>query len=101
MTGDWLSYIGPFVGLAGLILTIWWKVEGKISAQGDKAEKAITDLAAYKLHVSETFATKAGLQEQTAQLLRAIEGVGNRIEGLTERMDRVFEQRSSSRRTSN
>lgn len=95
MTGDnWLSYIGPLVGLAGLILTIWWKVEGKISAQGDKADKAIADLAAHKVHAAETFATKAGLQEQTAQLLRAIEGVGSRIDGVHERLDRVFEQRT-------
>lgn len=95
MTNDWLSYIGPLVGLVGLILTIWWKVEGKISAQGDKADKAIADLAAHKVHAAETFATKAGLQESTAQLLRAIEGVGNRIDGVHERLDRVFEQRSA------
>lgn len=100
MTGDWLSYIGPFVGLIGLILTIWWKVEGKISAQGDKADKAIADLAAYKTHAAETFATKAGLQEQTAQLLRAIEGIGNRIDGVHERLDRAFEQRTTGRRAS-
>ncbi|MEY9198657.1 hypothetical protein ABIA16_003773 [Sinorhizobium fredii] len=94
-SNNWLSYIGPLVGLVGLILTIWWKVEGKISAQGDKADKAIADLAAHKVHAAETFATKAGLQESTAQLLRAIEGVGNRIDGVHERLDRVFEQRSA------
>lgn len=93
--------VGFIITVFGAISGVWWRVESKINSAEDKAEKASADLAAYKLHVSETFATKAGLQEQTAQLLRAIEGVGNRIEGLTERMDRVFETRTSSRRTSN
>ncbi|RDL51787.1 hypothetical protein BLJAPNOD_02928 [Ensifer sp. M14] len=94
-----IAAIGPFVPVIVLILTIWWKVEGKISAQGDKAEKAITDLATYKTHVAETFATKAGMQEQTGQIMRAIESVGNRIDGVHERLDRAFEQRTSSRAT--
>ena len=95
----WISYIGPLVGLVGLILTIWWKVEGKINAASDKADKAIADLAAYKTHVAEHFATKAGLQESTAQLLRAIESVGSRIDGVHERLDRLYENPPPRRTT--
>jgi hypothetical protein len=87
-----IAAVGPMVPVIGLILTIWWRVEGKIDAARDKAGKAEADLAAHKLHAAETFATKAGMQEQTAQLLRAIEGVGNRIDGLHERLDRAFER---------
>ncbi|MGO4841111.1 hypothetical protein AB4144_53545, partial [Rhizobiaceae sp. 2RAB30] len=36
--------------------------------------------------------TKQGMQEQTAQLIRAIEGVGSRIDGLHERLDRAFDR---------
>jgi len=57
-----------------------------------EAANARIDLAAHRLHCSEVFATKQGMQEQTAQLLRAIESVGNRIEGMNERLDRAFEQ---------
>jgi hypothetical protein len=35
---------------------------------------------------------KGGMQEHTAQLLRAIEGVGNRTDGLHERLDTAFER---------
>ncbi len=84
----------------GAVSGVWWRVESKVKGAEDKADKAAGDLASYKTHVAETFATKAGLQEQTAQLLRAIEGVGNRIDGLHERLDRVFEQRTTGRRAS-
>lgn len=96
---DWLSYIGPLVALGGFILTIWWKVEGKITAASEKAEKASADLAKHELHVAQTYATKADLQEQTAQLLRAIESVAQRIDAMNERLDRAFEQRTATRRS--
>jgi hypothetical protein len=63
----------------------------KASAAILEASNARIDLAAHKLHCSETFATKQGMHEQTSQLLRAIESVGNRIEGMNERLDRAFE----------
>ncbi|MBY5614124.1 hypothetical protein [Rhizobium leguminosarum] len=92
-----------FLTVAGAGWGIWWKIDGRvkegekasehrIKSAEDKADKATADLAAHKLHAAETFATKAGMQEQTAQLLRAIEGVGNRIDGLHERLDRAFER---------
>lgn len=100
-----------FLTVAGAGWGIWWKIdsrvkegekatEGRVRVAEEKADKASADLAAHKLHAAETFATKAGMQEQTAQLLRAIEGVGNRIDGLHERLDRAFERtttRSASR----
>ncbi len=89
-----------FVGLLGIVSGVWWRIEGKVKVAEDKAGKVAEDLAAHKLHTSEHYATKAGLQEQTAQLLRAIEGVGNRIDGVHERLDRVFEQRTTGRRAS-
>lgn len=91
-----------FVGLSGALWGIWWRIEGKVDRAKDEALKraeaaqqradAIAmDLAAHRLHSAEVFATKQGMQEQTAQLLRAIEGVGNRIDGMNERLDRAFE----------
>lgn len=81
----------------GAISGAFWKMWGLIKEAGAKGEKAQSDLAAHKLHAAETFATKQGMQEQTAQLLRAIEGVGNRIDGLHERLDRVFERPPTQR----
>lgn len=101
MTGaEIMAAVSFFVGLLGFVAGIWWRIEGKVKVAEDKAGKVAEDLAAHKLHTSEHYATKAGLQEQTAQLLRAIEGVGNRIDGVHERLDRVFEQRTTGRRAS-
>lgn len=41
--------------------------------------------------------TKAGMQEQTAQIMSAIEGVGSRIDSLGEQLDRFYEAWPSGR----
>lgn len=95
-----------FLTVAGAGWGIWWKIDGRvkesekasetrIKAAEDKADTAQKDLAAHKLHAAEIFATKAGMHEQTSQLLRAIEGVGNRIDSMNERLDRAFERTTS------
>ncbi|MBL0934858.1 MAG: hypothetical protein IBJ07_08915 [Rhizobiaceae bacterium] len=104
MTGaEIMAVVGFFVMISGVLWGIWWRIEGKVKEARDEsniradaavnlAAMARSDLADYKLHAAETFATKAGMQEQTSQLLRAIESVGSRIDGLHERLDRVFER---------
>lgn len=97
-----------FLTVSGAMWGIWWRIEGKVdAARKDAVSMANTaqaaalfaqaQLADYKTHVAEHYATKAGMQEQTAQLLRAIEGVGNRIDGLHERLDRAFETKPTRR----
>lgn len=94
--------IAFFMMLLAAISGVWWRIEGKVDAAKAEAVKKANeaaieaanvraDLASHRLHCSETFATKLGMQEQTAQLLRAIESVGHRIETLSERLDRAFE----------
>ena len=70
----------------------------KTDAAASLATMARSELAEYKTHIAEVYATKDGMQRQTDSLLRAIESVGNRIDGLNERLDRVFEA-SQSRTT--
>ncbi|PWL18807.1 hypothetical protein DKP76_07015 [Falsochrobactrum shanghaiense] len=91
--------VGIALAIFGAIATAFWRMWGLIDAAGKKGEKAQHDLAAHKVHAAETFATKQGMQEQTAQLLRAIEGVGSRIDGLHERLDRAFEQKTGRLRS--
>ncbi|MBX4992881.1 hypothetical protein ABID08_002051 [Rhizobium binae] len=99
MTGpEIMAVVGFFVMLAGAGWRVWTRVEAKVKVAEDKADKNTADLAAYKLHAAETFATKTSQAEQTAQLLRAIEGVGSRIDGVHERLDRLYEN-SPQRRT--
>lgn len=93
-----MAAVGFGVMVFGAISAGFWRMWGLIKEAGEKGEKAQRDLAAHKLHVSETYSTKAGMQEQTAAIMRAIEGVAGRIDGLHERLDRAFEQRSARTR---
>ncbi|KRA58155.1 hypothetical protein [Rhizobium sp. Root651] len=109
MTGaEIMAVVGFFVMLFGFIFGLWKYIDAKISAAKTEASSAASaagamaslareELAQHKTHVAETYATKAGMHEQTTQLLRAIEGVGNRIESINERLDRAFENQPRPR----
>lgn len=85
----------------GTIFGVFKFFDGKFVALHKRADEGEKALAAHKLHIAETYVTKAGMQEQTSQIMKAIEGVGNRfdsgIAGLTDRLDRLYE--SPPRRT--
>ena len=99
--------IGFFILISGTLWGIWWRIEGKVdrakteasavaSAANALAALSRQELADHRLHCSEVFATKQGMQEQTAQILRSIEGVGSRIDSMNERLDRAFEHGASA-----
>ncbi|MCR6503069.1 hypothetical protein MUO32_29045 [Shinella sp. CPCC 101442] len=103
--------IGFFILVSGTLWGIWWRIEGKVDkAKAEASGAALAanalasltrqELADHRLHTAETYVTKAGMQEQTAQIMRAIEGVGNRIDGLGERLDRLYEPRPAAHRQS-
>lgn len=95
MTGAELMTVVLFgVGLLGAIFGAFWKMWALIQDAGGKGEKASTDLAEFKLRVAETYVTRAGMQEQTSQIMRAIESVAHRIDGLTERIDNIMASRT-------
>ena len=52
--------------------------------------KANADLAAHKLHVAEAYATKAGLSEQNAQIMKTIDTVGVKIDRTNERLNNLM-----------
>ena len=87
---DLLKLLGFLVAFAGAVGGIYWRFSSAIA-------EVRAELAAHKLHVSESYATKAGMAEQTAQLLRAIESIGSRIDSISERIDRAFETRPTRR----
>lgn len=100
MTGaELMAAIGFGVMLLGTVFGAFWRMWGLIKEAGEKGEQAQRDLAAHKVHAAEVFATKQGMQEQTAQIMRAIENIGHRIDGISERLDRAFENRPTRTRS--
>lgn len=94
---NWIVYVGPLVALAGLILTIWWKVEAKIADAKTRAETTERDLAAYKLHVAETYSTKSGMKEIRDEILGAVSGIRDDVRHLATRIDTMHEAASKPR----
>jgi len=109
MTGaEIMAVVGFIVMLMGFLFGLWKYVESQIAkaetrnaAKADAATALASltrqELSDYKLRAAETFATKAGMQEQTSQIMRAIESVAHRIDGLTERIDNLMQPKTRSR----
>lgn len=110
MTGaEIMAAVGFIVMIMGFPLGLWKYVESQIAKaetrNAAKAEAATAlasltrqELSDYKLRAAETFATKAGNQEQASQIMRAIESVAHRIDGLTERIDNLMQPKSARSR---
>lgn len=101
-----MAVVGFIVMLIGFLFGLWKYVESRIAkaetrnaAKADAATALASltrqELSDYKLRAAETFATKAGMQEQTSQIMRAIESVAHRIDGLTERIDNIMATRTT------
>ena len=89
---------GSLVGLGGLAWGIITWVSGQFGKRDDQVRKVQDDLSAHKLHVAETYTTKAGMQEQTAQIMKALDGVSAKIDYTNGRLD-TFTQLKPTART--
>lgn len=85
-----------------LILTIWWKVEGRIDGAKARAQTVADEFATYRTHVAETYVSKSGLREVRDEIMGALDKVGGNLDRINDRIDRVSEKPASSprRRTS-
>lgn len=94
--GELMAVVGFGMAVFGTLFGIWRYLDGKLTAGRKETEAVARELAAHKLHTAETYVTKTGMQEQHAQVLKAIEAVGSRLDtrldGFTERLDRAFER---------
>lgn len=109
MTGAEIMAVGGFfVMLFGFIFGLWKYVDSKIGKVRDEANAGVAavtavaslareELAAHRLHVAETYITKAGMRETTEQIMEAISGVKQAVDHMTVRVDRIVE--SQPRRT--
>lgn len=85
------------LGLAGLVSGAFWRMWGLIKDAGGKGETAQRELLDHKLHVAETYVTKAGMSEQTAQIMKAIDNVGAKVDSTNVRLDGFLQPRPRSR----
>jgi len=90
MTITW-EVVGAVITVLGFVAGIWWRVEGMIRANTDA-------LAAHRLHTAETYVTKAGMQEQTAQIMKALDGVSSKIDYTNGRLDSMMQPKTTRSR---
>jgi uncharacterized protein YqeY len=69
----------------------------RADSSGALASVAREELAAHKRHVAETYVTKQRLTEQTAQLMKAIDSVGSKIDHMTGRIDGLVQPKPATR----
>lgn len=100
MTGGEIMAVVVFgLTLFGAVTTAFWRMWGLIKDAGGKGETAQRELLDHKLHVAETYVTKAGLSEQTASLMKAIDSVGAKIDYTNGRLDAFMQPKPRSTRS--
>ena len=111
MSGQDLMAVGLFfLALLGAIAGLWWRVEAKVerakteasllaSAANALASLTRQELAEHRLHVAETYSTKAGIRETKEEIMEAIHGVKAAVDHMAVRVDRVVENQTQSVRT--
>ena len=92
--------IATAVPIVILILTIWWKVEGRIDGAKARAQTVADEFATYRTHVAETYVSKQGLREVRDEIMGALDKVGGNLDRINDRIDRVSDKPAPrSRRT--
>ncbi|TGV15843.1 hypothetical protein EN816_00910 [Mesorhizobium sp. M8A.F.Ca.ET.173.01.1.1] len=97
MTPENLIYFA--LAIAGAVGAVYWRFSAVITDVRDDVSTVRSQLADHKLHTAETYVTKAGMQEQTSAIMKAIDSVGDKIDRTNERLDRVFEHQQPPRPT--
>ncbi|MBY8918838.1 hypothetical protein KUG85_04645 [Nitratireductor sp. L1-7-SE] len=110
------AVVGVIAAIVACSFAIWWRIESrmdwakndaleKVSEVNDKidelrskVEMTSAHLAEHKIEVAQKYATKAGMSEQMNVLAKIVKDVGERLDkrldGMTERLDRVIEARN-------
>lgn len=89
MTPEQMVYL--VLAVAGAVAGAYWRFSTAIAdVRGE--------LQAHKLHVAETYITKAGLRETTDQIISAVHGVKTDVHSLNERIDRIIEHQQMPQR---
>ncbi len=95
ITTELVLFILTFMGA---VSGVWWRVEGKVKNAEDKADRVSAELSAHRIHTAETYVTKAGLSEQTSQIMKALDSVGAKIDRTNERLDNLMQPKTRSTR---
>ncbi|MGX5719454.1 hypothetical protein [Shinella zoogloeoides] len=98
MTGsEIMAVVGFFLTVFGSAFVVWKYLDGKLTTARKETGAVERDLAAHRIHVAETYVTKAGMSEQTAQIMKALDSVGAKIDRTNERLDSLMQPRPAGR----
>jgi hypothetical protein len=91
---DYAMLVGPIQALLGALCVVLWFLLTETKKKADKVEN---DLAVYKVHVAETYASSAELKDALRDINKAFEAYGTkldaRLDRIDERLNKMIEQR--------
>ncbi|TGQ22684.1 MAG: hypothetical protein E5V67_01020 [Mesorhizobium sp.] len=106
---DFNANLAFLIAVVSAVAGLWWRIEASIKSARDEVKKDARDaharadmaigsvsllaeqLAAHKLHVAETYITKAGLREFRDEVMTGVRDLKSSVSTLHERIDRFIE----------
>lgn len=109
-----MNITAEMVGFVLLVLSAvtgaWWRVESVVrtakseaeaigKAATSKADDVAAQLAAYKTHVAENYASRVVLRESLEPLVESMKGLSTQVQHISERLDRAIDGQSKASRS--
>ena len=69
-----------FLAVMGAIAGLWWRIEGRLSAQDRAREYLQKELADYKLYVSQNHVSAAALMQTENRVMNALAKMESQLE---------------------
>jgi hypothetical protein len=73
--------------VGGAVFGVWFRIENKVAAATARADKVADELAAHKLHVAESYLSKAGIKDWKDEILAAMASLKDDLRHLSSRID--------------
>lgn len=91
---DYSMVVGPIQALLGALCAVLW---ANLTETKKKAERVETELAQYKVHVAEHYASSEELKDALRDINKTFEAYGTkldaRLDRIDERLNKMIEQR--------
>lgn len=91
---DYSVVAGPIQALLGALCAVLW---ASLQETKKKAEKVENDLAQYRIHVAETYASSAELKDALATINKTFEAYSSKLDVRLDRIEAKIDQKADKK----
>lgn len=91
---DYSMFLGPVQALLGALCAVLW---ANLQETKKKADRVENDLATYRVHVAETYASSAELKDALASINKAFEAYSSKLDIRLDRIEAKIDKKADKK----